>query len=131
MNGGAGPSRVSTWVTCVVVLVSLWGCASDPPEAPEAKEYGRPLPPGTPALEHVTDLAEIPDLRSTFSRRQSALEALDESLAYFGKPSSQTWFPYACDDRSVTHADQVRTLELLRDALVRSVTSEDCRPSST
>lgn len=125
MGGCANPSRAAAWAAAVLLVASLGGCASDPAPEPEGKEYGRPLPPGTPALERVTDLAEIPDLRATFATRELAIEALDESLAYFGKPSSLTWFPYATDDRSISHADQVRTLELLRDALVNSATSDE------
>lgn len=125
MSGRTEPFRAFAWVACFAVLASLCACAVNPPAGPDDKDYARPLPPGTPALERVTDLAEIPDLRTTFEDRDAAIEALDESLAYFGKPSSQTWFPYATNDRSITHADQILTLELLREALVKSATSDE------
>lgn len=125
MRGLRDPFRALARIACLVVLVSFCACASDPPREPEAKDYARPLPPGTPALERVTDLAQVPDLRSTFEHKETALEALDESLAYFGKPSSETWFPYQTNDRQVTHADQVRTLEQLRRALIESTSADE------
>lgn len=87
--------------------------------APPAKDFARPLPEGAPALVRI-DPGEWPDLRSTFTDRQGALAALEQSVEYFKKPSSRKWFPYATADRRITHADQVRTLELLKKAIERS-----------
>ena len=109
----------------VLVLLMLGACASDPEVVEEGKDFARPLPEGVPALERVTDPAQIPDMRPTFVQRDRALEALDESLAYFSKPSSTQWFPHPTNDRDITHGDQIRTLEVLRDALVRSESAEE------
>lgn len=109
--------------TVLVVLVGLVaGACSSPPPVEEEKDWARPLPPGTPALERIAD---VPDMRPAFVDREQTIAALDESLAYFAKPSSQQWFPYQTDDRSITHADQVRTLELLREALTKSASADE------
>ena len=64
-------------------------------------------------------------MRAAFTDREQTLAALDESLAYFAKPSSHQWFPYQTNDRSITHADQIRTLEVLREALAGSNSADE------
>lgn len=99
----------------LALAVLAGGCATGEEEA-AGKDYARPLPEGAPALVRV-GLEEVPDLGPLFKRREGALEALDQSLEYFAKPSSKTWFPYSTADREITHEDQVATLEALRSIL--------------
>ena len=124
MSHGVTGGRPAGVRCTVLVLFFLAGCSSPEPPRPE-KEYARALPEGAPALVRVRDPAEIPDLRPTFSEREAALEALDQSLEYFAKPSSRKWFPYRTEDREITHETQVRTLETLREILLQSSTPDE------
>ena len=104
--------------------LTLGGCASTEEGPEEEKDFSRPLPEGAPALERV-GRADWPDLRSAYDQRETLLMSLQESLAYFQKPSSQQWFPYETADRTVTHQDQVRTLELLHELLGKARTPDE------
>jgi membrane-bound lytic murein transglycosylase A len=96
-----------------LLMCLLWGCASDkPPEEPT--KFDTELPPGAPALVRA-DPSEYPDFRLLWSNDRGIGAAIDESIAYFKKPSSQAWFPYTrLADGEVTHARQVETLETLK-----------------
>jgi len=122
-RNGPGGTVLGTWVVTLVLLV-LGACSTPEPAAEEEKDFARPLPEGSPALVRC-DPSEIPDFRPVFKDRERALEALNESLAYFGKPSSKTWFPYSTADREITHEDQVLTLEKLEEALTISESAEE------
>ncbi|MEM7261064.1 MAG: MltA domain-containing protein [Planctomycetota bacterium] len=108
--------RLSFGLLCALVLLVTTGCRS----TPVTKDYSRPLPEGVPALVKVPSEL-FPDVRSLHRYADSAIEAIDESLDYFSKPSSKTHFPYRTDDRMIEHEDQVVGLETLR------VLLEDCR----
>ena len=87
----------------------------------ERPDYGRPLAPGEMALEKVTDPAEYPDFGLGFGDRDSMIEAIDGTLAYFAKPSSQQWFPYL----DISHERSVRSLEEFRRVLLDAASPED------
>ena len=114
-SGGAGLGSVVAGLLAMMVV-----SCSTPPETATGKDYARALPDGAPALVRVTDPAEFPDMKAAWDDRDATLAALDESLAYFAKPSSQLWFPYKTADREIAHAEQVQTLEALRAILVAS-----------
>ncbi len=104
--------RVSLTIVTLVLCFFVVGCR----QAPIKKDYSRPLPPGAPALVRVSpDL--YPDIRSVHRHADQALEAVEQSLEYFDKPSSKKHFPYSTEDRSITHADQQNGLERLRTIL--------------
>lgn len=100
------------------------GCSSskEPPPA-EKPDFGRPVV--GPALVRA-DPKEYPDFRLIWSRDPSVLAAIDESIAYFKKPSSQRWFtpPYALGDGEVSHARMVETLDALRKIYATSKDAE-------
>ena len=98
-----------------LVAVFLWGCP--PPEKmgpfkPEAKDYGKPLPPGALALRKI-DPKDYPDFGRGFSNREGLEQAIRHSLAYLAKPSSQKYFPYG----DISHDRAVRSLERFLEVL--------------
>lgn len=120
-----GPFRTLLRASLVLAVLVVCGCKSNETPVDEEKDYARPLPEGAPALVRVTDPAEIPDFRPIFNERERALGALEESIAYFGKPSSQSWFPYRTADSEITHEDQVAALEMLDEALKKSASADE------
>ena len=79
-----------------------------------APDYGRPLPPGWPALLKVESTTQWPDLSRDWRRREELLPALERSIAWFSNPSSQKFYPM----EGVTHARAQASLNLLRDSQV-------------
>lgn len=96
--------RLST----LALLAALAGCSSTD------KDYGRALPPGMLALEKITDPAQYPDFGPGFADRDSLVEAIDASLAYYAKPSSQKYFPYL----DISHERAVASLHEFREVLM-------------
>ena len=70
-------------------------------------QYDRPLPPGQLALRKITDPNEIPDFSAAWRDLDSLTAALENSLDYLGKASSQEHFPYG----DINHDQAVKTLE--------------------
>jgi len=95
-------------------LLLLAGC-----EQPEElmdfpmKDYNRPLPPGAQALRLVTDPSRIPDFTRACSQRHRLAEAIDRSLSYLAKPSSQKGYP-CC---GIPHGRVVASLQAFRQLL--------------
>jgi membrane-bound lytic murein transglycosylase A len=56
-------------------------------------EYDRPLPPGQYALRKITDPAMIPDITFACYEVMDLRQAIDYSLRYLAKSSSQKYFP--------------------------------------
>lgn len=71
----------------------------------------------------MPESTSYPDLRALFPDREGALASLEQSLAYFAKPSSRKYFPYPLGDRVIQHEEQVATLEALREILETSLTA--------
>ena len=71
----------------IAVLVALVSCAPSRQIADD--RYSRALPDGADALVRVTDPAEFPDLSWMGPIDADLIGALDQSLSYFEKPSSQ------------------------------------------
>ena len=109
---------------CLVAAV-MAGCARvriPEPTLPPKKDYYRPLPPGAHALRRLTDPESIPDFRDAFEQdHASLLAALDESIRYFGLPSSRKHFPL----QGITHAQAAASLIYFRDILTSSATAEE------
>lgn len=116
------------------VLVAVVGLAGGCRRADTVKDYGRPLPPGHPALRKITNPAELPDLRAAYRNVDPSIgPALARSLAWFDKPSTRAHFPVRTTDGEITH-DAARTsvyafMKLLHSSasatqFVQSVTQE-------
>ena len=99
----------------LVILLPLAGCAS------EDKDYSRPLPPGTVALEKITDPAQYPDFSPGFTDRESLIEAIDLTLSYFEKPSSKKYFPYL----DISHERAIASLHAFRETLQNCTSGEE------
>ena len=70
----------------------------------KAKDYSKPLPPGENALVKI-DPEDYPDFGTGFKNRDGLVEAIDNSINYYGHPSSKTFFPYAIPNApGITHA---------------------------
>lgn len=99
----------------VILLLVLGGCHARISTVithypvPE-KDYTRPLPPGELALRKITDPAKIPDYTKACSNINNVLEAIDRSLSYMAKPSSEQFYPYG----GITHEQAVKSLQELR-----------------
>lgn len=91
------------------------------PRPVEEPDWGEPLPPGEMALEKVEDMALWPDFGAGFGEKESLLRAIDATLEYFAKPSSQMWFPYL----DIDHARAKRSLDEFRQVVVATNSPEE------
>jgi membrane-bound lytic murein transglycosylase A len=91
-------------------------------QTPE-RDYGRPLPPGWPALLEVTDATEWPNLTKDWRHREELLPALDRSIAWFAAESSASFFPM----EGVSHERAYAGLTRYRELLVGSLTAYSFR----
>jgi len=123
--------RFTRWMLPAMWLLLL-GCAEPPvveirrppppPERAPAKDYARPLPPGTPALRLVTDPSRMPDFRPAFRQeRHALLAALDHSIRWFSLPSSRRHYPV----QGITHERARRSLQSFREVLVTAQSAEE------
>jgi len=113
------PAVVLSAVLVACTGLALVGC-EQPQELMEfpMKDYNRPLPPGAQALRKITDPSRIPDFTKACGQRHRLVEAIDRSLHYLAKPSSQDHYP-CC---GITHARVVASLESFRDLLAANLT---------
>ena len=110
--------RVS--LVALILASGVWsGCeekTAEPIPLIAQKDYAAPLPPGAIALRPITDPAAIPDFAPAYQMRTGLIEAINRSLSYLSKPSSQNYFPYDPDGR-ITHQRAVRSLKALQETL--------------
>ncbi len=101
---------------CVSMTSCGWlGCKK------KKKDYAKPLPPGEMALVKLTDPKDYPDFGSGFRNRAGLVEAIDHSLDYYRKPSSETFFPYL----DISHDRAVQTLEMFKRVLTEAKDPSD------
>ena len=105
----------SMLVPILTFSIVLMSCSSGP-VAEEKADYTKPLPEGVSALELVTDPAQYPDFRAMWRDKDSILVALNNSLDYFSKPSSQRFYPF----EDFTHERVVTSLEKMKEILAKS-----------
>ena len=96
-------------VGCLLVTSLIVGCKTTPPVQPEPPvvEYDRPLPPGQLALRKITDPARFPDFSGAWQDLDSLKKAVENSLDYLAKASSDRYFPYG----DVNHDRMVKSLQ--------------------
>jgi membrane-bound lytic murein transglycosylase A len=101
----------------VAVLAFCCGCPEQEEPVsivPEPKpDYGRQLPPGEMALRKLTDPRDYPDFSAGYVNRDNLAEAIQNSLSYLAKPSSEDYFPYL----DVSHDRAVASCRALLDVL--------------
>lgn len=106
------------WTVLALALLALTACTSDPPV--EKKDYWRELPPGEMALVKVTDPRLIPNFSKGFGDREQLLDAIEQSISWFQKPSTKKYYPYL----DVDHDRAFASLVAFRDVVRRSETPE-------
>ena len=79
------------------------------------------LPPGQLALRKITDPDMIPDFSRSFDDRIGLVEAIENSLNYLSKPSSEQFFPYG----EITHEQAVSSLRAFLAVLDRARTAKE------
>lgn len=92
-----------------LLLVVTAACRSTP-------DYGRALPDGAPALIPLGPNEKHPDFQASFFERDEILPALDQSLAWMKKKTSERFFPI----EGVTFARAQASLERFRELLTTS-----------
>lgn len=105
-------------LTSLLTVAHLTGC-NKPEEQTlliAEKDYAAPLPLGSVALRPITDPQRLSDFRPAFYLQTNLAGAVDRSLAYLAKPSSQDYFPYDPEGR-ITHARAVASLKLFQQTL--------------
>jgi membrane-bound lytic murein transglycosylase A len=108
-------------VSLVVLLTLLSGCVKPTPVVPQ---YDRPLGPNQPALRRIVDTAKLPNLERPFNDRSAELlAAVNRSLAWFGHPSTQQFFPM----QGFTHEHVRLSVLAFRQILAVSTSSADFR----
>ena len=111
-------------------VMILGGCES--PQKRDAgpfpmSDFWRELNPGEPALELVENPNEYPDFTKMLADKDLTLRALEQSIAYFKKPSSQKYYPYTrtTDGASITHARQIASLDALHRLVSTAATPQE------
>jgi membrane-bound lytic murein transglycosylase A len=104
-------------LTLLLICVFFIGCQK-PSVAPD---YNRPLPPGVLALRKITDPQEIPDFTAGCYNMARMPKAIDSSLNYLGKPSSQQFFPYG----HITHQHAVDSLKAFKQLIDSGLRGRD------
>src|SRR5262245_30231435 len=118
----ASRSRLKGGLLLLAGVLLASGCASTKKCCVAKPDYSRPTT--GPALVRAAP-NEIPDFRQVFTKDPSVLAALDESIAYFKKPSSQKYFPYQTADSTITHEQQLDGLQTLRKIIEVSQTPDE------
>jgi membrane-bound lytic murein transglycosylase A len=102
-------TKTSLSALLVIAATIVSGC-----QRPAAKpQYDRPLPPGALALRKITNPDEIPDFTAGCHNMAAMRTAIDYSLNYLGKPSSQQFFPYG----DISHQHAVDSLKAFKDLI--------------
>ncbi len=104
------------WLGLLAAILAFSGCRTA--EMVEAPDYERPLPPGQYALRKITDPDMIPNFSFACYNTLNLRRAIDHSLSYMSKPSSQAFFP----SNGISHDHVVASLrafgELLDQGLI-------------
>jgi membrane-bound lytic murein transglycosylase A len=104
-------------VVLALLVFAIVGC-----QKPRARvvtpEYDRPLAPGQLALRKITNPDEIPDFTNACQNLSNLSQAIDNSLDYLKKPSSNQFYPYA----DISREQVVKSLNAFKDLLKSGLT---------
>lgn len=109
-------SRKIALALLLAIATVIIGCRTEP--KPTKPPYDNPLPPGQAALRKITSPYEIPDFTLACIDLQNLKEAVEQSLTYLNKPSSQKFFPV----NDITHFHTVRSLKAFAELLDSGLT---------
>ena len=98
-------------VLILLLIMVLTSCCQKQQKA--QMRYDRPLPPGQFALRKITDPREIPDFTTACRDLANLRKAIDHSLSYLHKPSSQTFYPSG----QIAHAQAMESVQAFADML--------------
>jgi len=99
-------------VFVVFLIFGFWGCKFEWGEVTEL-DYDRALPPGESALRKIRDPRLYPDFTLGCLDLTGLEEAIDNSLNYLSKPSSERYFPKC----GISHHRVVESLEAVKGLL--------------
>jgi membrane-bound lytic murein transglycosylase A len=86
-------------------------------------DYGRALPPGSPALIPLAPGEKHPDFGAQWAEREDLLPALDQSIEFLRRKSAPRYFPV----EGVTHERALASLERFRDLLAHAGSADALR----
>ena len=109
-------TRILLYAVLTAIILTSVGCQK--PRAVVAPQYDKPLAPGQLALRKITNPAEIPDFTSACNNLANLSTAIDNSLDYLKKPSSNQFYPYA----DITHEQVVKSLTAFKDLFKSGLT---------
>ena len=98
-------------VLILLPIIALTSCCQKQQKA--KMRYDRPLPPGQFALRKIADPREIPDFTTACHDLANLQKAIDHSLSYLHKPSSQTFYPSG----QITHGQALESVQAFADML--------------
>ena len=110
-------NRVLLSAALVAIVLTAVGCQK-PRARIVAPQYDRPLAPGQLALRKITNPAELPDFTDAYHNLSNLSTAIDNSLDYLKKPSSNQFYPYV----DITHEQVVHSLTAFNDLLKSGLT---------
>ena len=119
-------ARTAAIAVATIAMTLLAACHKPEPipiAVPDfGKDYDKPLPPGTLALRKI-DPSMYPDFGTAFYSSQSPRlrEAIDRSLHYLAKKSTNKYFPYG----DVSHDRAVASLLLFKEVLSQAKSPEE------
>jgi len=107
----------------VLTLIGLASCVA--PVVEELDPFAIELPPGELGLEPLPDGSTWPDFSIGWAHREDLALAVDFSLDYLAKPTSEEFFPYG----PITHERMVKSLERFGELVRTSESSDTFRES--
>lgn len=116
----AGPFAPFRALAPALLVAALGACATTQQEG-LVDDYTLELPPGQLGLVPLPSGEPWPDFSIGWPIRTQLVPAIDYSLTYLSKPSSQQYFPYG----TISHDRMVRSLERFREVLLSSTSAED------
>jgi len=101
-----------------LVLIAFFSASCQKPKKVQRVEeqkpdYDRPLPPGQLALRKITNPADIPDFTFACHDLLNLKKAIQKSINYLSKPSSNEFYPYG----EITHDKAIESLKAFSDLI--------------
>ena len=109
-------TRILLHALLTAIILTAIGCQK--PSAVVAPQYDKPLAPGQLALRKITNPAEIPDFTSACNNLVNLSTAVDNSLDYLKKPTSNQFYPYT----DISREQVVKSLTAFKDLLKSGLT---------
>ncbi len=104
----------SSSISILVAIAILGGCQKPVVTKPD---YARKLGPGESALRLVTDPSHLPDFAAAYRLRDVfLLDAIDQSIGWFQKPSSKQFYPFENFTHEQAHASLVAFSQIIQSA---------------